>query len=157
VAQVTVNIGGRNINFFATHLDAYSSTVRYQQVTELQSFASGFSESKIVVGDFNAGPDLSESIHMAERYYDGWVNGMNMGTATAYPDNPVYLHTRTRRGRLDYVWLSKSSGNLTIKSTQIPDVRDLNNTNVVVLLGTADDKGVRPSDHNAMIAVFNIQ
>ena len=157
VAQVTVNIGGRNINFFATHLDAYSSGVRYQQVTELQSFTNGFGESKIVVGDFNAGPDQSEAIHMAELYYDSWVNAMNIGTASAYPDNPVYLHTRTRRGRIDYAWLSKGSGNLVVKSTQIPDVRDLSNTNVVVWLGTADDKGVRPSDHNPMIAVFNIQ
>jgi len=157
VAQVTVNIGGRNINFFATHLDADSSGIRYQQVTELQSFTNGFSESKIVVGDFNAGPDMSEAIHMSEIYYDGWVKAMNIGTASAYPDNPVYLHTRTRRGRIDYAWLSKGTGNLVVKSTQIPDVRDLNNTRVTVWLGTADDKGVRPSDHNPMIAVFEIR
>lgn len=157
VAQVTVTVGGRNINFFATHLDAYSSTVRYQQVTELQSFTNGFSESKVVVGDFNAGPDQSEAIHMAELFYDGWVNAMNIGTATAYPDNPVYLHTRTRRGRIDYAWLSKGTGNLVVKNAQIPDVRDLNNTNVVVLLGTLDDKGVRPSDHNATVTNFEIR
>jgi endonuclease/exonuclease/phosphatase family metal-dependent hydrolase len=156
VAQVTINVGGRNVNFFATHLDAYSSTYRYQEVTEIQSFTSGFSEPKIVVGDFNAGPDLSEAIHMAELYYDSWVNAMNIGTAVAYPDNPVYLHTRTRRGRIDYVWVSKGS-NLIIKSTQIPDVRDLNNTNVVITLGTLDDKGVRPSDHNPMIATIQVQ
>lgn len=157
VAQVTVNVGGRNVNFFATHLDAYSSTARYQEVTELQSFMSGFSEPRIVVGDFNAGPDLSESIHMAEQYYDSWVQAMNIGTATAYPDNPVYLHTRTRRGRIDYVWTSRGAGNLVIKSTQIPDVRDLSNPNVVITLGTADDKGVRPSDHNPMIAIVQLQ
>jgi endonuclease/exonuclease/phosphatase family metal-dependent hydrolase len=157
VAQVTVNVGGRNINFFATHLDAYSSTIRYQQVTELQSFTNGFSESKIVVGDFNAGPDQSEAIHMAEIYYDSWVNAMNIGTASAYPDNPVYLHTRTRRGRIDYAWLSKGTGNLVVKNAQIPDVRDLNNTNVVIFLGTADDKGVRPSDHNPTVTNFEIR
>lgn len=156
VAQVTVNVGGRNVNFFATHLDAYSSSIRYQQVTELQSFMSGFAEPRIVGGDFNAGPDQSEAIHMAEQYYDSWVQAMNIGTATAYPDNPVYLHTRTRRGRIDYVWVSRGA-NVSIKSTQIPDVRDLNNTNVVVFLGTADDKGVRPSDHNPMIAVLEIR
>jgi len=44
-----------------------------------------------------------------------------------------------------------------IKSTQIPDVRDLNNKNVVITLGTADDWGVRPSDHNPMIAVVEIR
>jgi endonuclease/exonuclease/phosphatase family metal-dependent hydrolase len=155
VAQVTVNVGGRNVNFFATHLDAYSSGARYQEVTELQGFMSGFSEPKIAVGDFNAGPDLSETIHMAELYNDSWVQAMNIGTATAYPDNPVYLHTRTRRGRIDYVWTSRSG--VVLKSAQIPDVRDLNNTNVVIYLGTADDKGVRPSDHNPMIAIVQIQ
>jgi PKD repeat protein len=157
VAQATVSIGGKNVNFFATHLDAYSSTIRYQQVTELQSFMSGFAEPRIAGGDFNAGPDLSETIHMAEQYYDSWLEAMNVGTAVAYPDNPVYLHTRTRRGRIDYLWASRGAGNLVIKSTQIPDVRDLNNTNVVITLGTLDDKGVRPSDHNPMIAIFEIR
>jgi len=74
----------------------------------------------------------------------------------AYPDNPVQWMTRTRRGRIDYLWLSKNA-NASIKSTQIPDVRDLNNTNVVILLGTLDDKGVRPSDHNPMIAFVEIR
>lgn len=156
VAQATVNIGGKNVNFFATHLDHTSSSLRYQQVTELQNFMAGFSETKIVGGDFNAGPDLSEAIHMAEQTYDSWVNAMNIGTATAYADNPVYLHTRTRRGRIDYIWISKNS-NAVVKSAQIPDVRDLNNKNVVVSLGTADDWGVRPSDHNAMIAIIELR
>jgi endonuclease/exonuclease/phosphatase family metal-dependent hydrolase len=156
VAQVTINVGGRNVNFFATHLDANSSSLRYQQVTELQSYTSGFAEPRIVAGDFNAGPDLSEAIHMTELFYDSWVQAMNIGTASAYPDNPVYLHTRTRRGRIDYVFTSRGS-NLVIKSTQIPDVRDLNNTNVVIYLGTLDDRGVRPSDHNPMVANIEVR
>jgi len=156
VAQATVNVGSKNVNFFATHLDAYSSGIRYQQVTELQSFMSNFAEPRIVGGDFNAGPDLSESIHMAEQYYDSWMQAMNIGTATAYADNPVYLHTRTRRGRIDYLWVSRGA-NVTIKSAQIPDVRDLNNTNVVITLGTLDDRGVRPSDHNPTIAILEIR
>jgi hypothetical protein len=81
---------------------------------------------------------------------------MNIGTAVAYPDNPVYFMTRTRRGRIDYVWTSRGAGNLVIKSTQIPDVRDLSNPNVVETLGTLDDKGVRPSDHNPMIAIIEL-
>ena len=156
VAQATVNVGGRNVNFFATHLDAYTQSYRYQEVTELQSFMSGFSEPRIIGGDFNAGPDTSEAIHMSELYYDSWLEAMNIGTAVAYPDNPVYLHTRTRRGRIDYIWTSRNA-NLSIKSTQIPDVRDLSNPNVVIFLGTADDRGVRPSDHNPMIAILEIR
>jgi hypothetical protein len=82
---------------------------------------------------------------------------MNAGTAVAYPDNPVAWMTRTRRGRIDYVFYSRAATNLVLKNTQIPDSRDLNNTNVVVWLGTADDKGVRPSDHNQMIANFEVR
>jgi endonuclease/exonuclease/phosphatase family metal-dependent hydrolase len=157
VAQVTVTVGGRNINFFATHLDAYSSTARYQEVTELLSFTSGFGESKIVAGDFNAGPDQSETIQMTSSYYDSWMEAINIGAAVAYPDNPVYQQTRTRRGRIDYIWYSRGSSNLVLKGSQIPDVRDLNNPNVVITLGTLDDRGVRPSDHNLVITNFEIR
>lgn len=156
VAQVTTNVGGRNINFFATHLDADSSGVRYLQAGELLAYTAGFADSKIVVGDFNAGPDLSETVRMTSAYYDGWMRAMNGGTAVAYPDNPVWLHTRTRRGRIDYVYYSLSSS-LSLVGTQVPDIRNLSQTNVSVRLGTLDDKGVRPSDHNPMIANFSIQ
>ena len=157
VAQATIVVGGRTINFFATHLDPDSSGARFQQVVELQAFASGFSESRIVVGDFNAGPDTSESVRMTSGYYDSWMRSMNAGTAISYPDNPVYMHTRTRRGRIDYVFYSTSSGSLVLQGMQVPDTRNLSQTNVSVVLGTLDDKGVRPSDHNPTIATFSIQ
>jgi endonuclease/exonuclease/phosphatase family metal-dependent hydrolase len=157
VAQATIVVGGRTINFFATHLDADSSGNRYTEAGELMAYASGFSESRIIVGDFNAGPDTSESVRMTSGYYDSWMRAMNAGTAVAYPDNPVYMHTRTRRGRIDYVWYSLSAGTVALQGTQVPDVRNLSQTNVVVVLGTLDDKGVRPSDHNPMIANFSIQ
>jgi endonuclease/exonuclease/phosphatase family metal-dependent hydrolase len=157
VAQVTINFGGRNVNFFATHLDPSSSTARYQQVTELQSFAGAFSEPRLGGGDFNAGPDLSEIIQMTSNYYDSWMEAMNIGTASAYPDNPVYWQTRTRRGRIDYIFYSRWSGIMFMKSAQIPDVRDYSNPNVVIKLGIPEDNYVRPSDHNPMIAVIEIR
>jgi len=94
---------------------------------------------------------------MTGSYYDGWMRAMNAGAAVAYPDNPVNWQTRTRRGRIDYVYQSTASPSLVLQGTQIPDMRNLSQTNVVVILGTLDDKGVRPSDHNAMIATFLIQ
>jgi endonuclease/exonuclease/phosphatase family metal-dependent hydrolase len=157
VAQATLVVNGRTINFFATHLDPDSSGTRYTQVGELMSYATGFSESRIVVGDFNAGPDLSESVRMTSSYFDTWMRAMNAGTAVAYPDNPVGMHTRTRRGRIDYVFYSHSTPYLVLNGTQIPDTRNMSQTNVSVRLGTADDWGVRPSDHNPMIANFTIQ
>jgi len=157
VAQATLNVGGKTVNFFATHLDPDSSGVRYTQVGELLSWTSNFAESRIVAGDFNAGPDTSESIQMTGSFYDSWMQAMNLGTASAYPDNPVYMHTRTRRGRIDYIFYSRGSGSLFLQSTQIPDVRNLSQTNVVIFLGTLDDKGVRPSDHNPTIAIFDVR
>ena len=157
VAQATLNVGGKTVNFFATHLDPDSSGVRYTQVGELLSWTSNFAESRIVAGDFNAGPDTSESIRMTGSFYDSWMQAMNIGTAVGYPDNPVYMHTRTRRGRIDYIFYSRGSGSLFLQSTQIPDVRNLSQTNVVIFLGTLDDKGVRPSDHNPTIAIFDVR
>ena len=152
VAQATISVSGRNVSFFATHLDDAASSNRVVEVEELKSFASNFAEPRIFAGDFNGGPDTSEAVAMTSTYSDSWVMSMNLGTASAYPDNPVGMHTRTRRGRIDYVFYS----GLGIRSARIPDSRDLGNTNVVVRLGTADDSGVRPSDHNAMIADFDL-
>jgi hypothetical protein len=42
-------------------------------------------------------------------------------------------------------------------STTVPDTRDLSNTNVVVSLGTLDDLGVRPSDHNLVVADLEVR
>jgi endonuclease/exonuclease/phosphatase family metal-dependent hydrolase len=157
VAQATVSVGGRNINFFATHLDPDSSARRATEIGELTSWASGFSESRIICGDFNAGPDTSEMTGMFGQYFDYWQVAMSAGVATAYPDNPVYMHTRTRRGRIDYVFYSRGASNLILRSAQIPDSRDLSNTNVVIYLGTPDDLGVRPSDHNQVVVTFDVR
>ena len=154
VAQATIRVDGRNINFFATHLDDGSSANRRVEVGELKSWANNFSEPRIFAGDFNGGPDTSEALAMTSRYADAWMKSMDRGTAVAYPDNPVGMHTRTRRGRIDYVFYSGSG--LNIRGAKIPDGRDRNNRNVVVRLGTADDSGVRPSDHNSMIADFDL-
>jgi len=157
VAEATINVAGKNINFFATHLDDAASSNRYTEVGELTNWAANFAEPRIFAGDFNGGPDTSEVIRMAGLNYDSWAEALNVGSATAYADNPVGTQTRTRRGRLDYVFYSKGASNLVLKSTQIPDSRDLNNHNVVIFLGTLDDKGVRPSDHNQMIANFELR
>lgn len=156
VAQATINVDGRNINFFATHLDDGSSSVRDQQVAELSGWASNFAAPRIVCGDFNAGPDTGEVIRMTGSYSDSWADAMGLGTAVAYPDNPIGVHSRTRRGRIDYVFYTRGSSDLVLRRAQIPDSRDLSNPNVSVRLGTLDDLGVRPSDHNHMIADFDV-
>ena len=156
IAQATVNVGGRNVNFFATHLDHTSSALRQTQAIELVQWTAGFAAPRIVCGDMNAGNDTPEVLALYAAYRDSWIDALNLGTASAYPDNPVQMNTRTRRWRIDFILYAGDTTNLTTKSANIPDTRDLSNTNVVSRLGTSDDKGVRPSDHNLVVTDFDV-
>src|SRR5687768_5128186 len=156
IAQATVNVGGRDINFFATHLDHTSSALRATQAAELISWTSGFAPPRIVAGDMNAANDTPEVLALLTAYRDSWVDALNQGTASAYPDNPVWMNTRTRRWRIDFILYAADVTSVTTKSANIPDTRDLSNPNVVSALGTLDDKGVRPSDHNLLVTDFNV-
>ena len=156
IAQATINVGGRNINFFATHLDHTSSALRLTQAVELIGWTSGFASPRIVAGDLNAGNDTAEILRLLTSYRDSWVDALNAGSAFAYPDNPVWLNTRTRRWRIDFVLYSADTSTFIARRAEIPDSRDLSNTNVVNRLGTPDDKGVRPSDHNLVITDFEV-
>jgi endonuclease/exonuclease/phosphatase family metal-dependent hydrolase len=157
VAQARISVGGRTINFFATHLDPDSASVRARQVTELKSWMNNFAEIRIIAGDFNSQFTTSEILNFRQDYYDGWYTAVQDGTATAYPDNSVGSGTRTRRSRIDFVFYSKYTSNLVVRSAQVPDSRDLSNRNVVVSIGTRDDYGVRPSDHNHVIVTFDVR
>src|SRR5690242_248112 len=156
IAQATINVGGRNINFFATHLDDATSTNRQAEAADLINWTANFPAPRIVVGDLNAGNDTPEILSLLTAYRDSWVDSLNLGAALAYPDNPVWLNTRTRRWRIDYILYAADLTTFTARSSNIPDTRDLSNTNVVTFLGTTDDKGVRPSDHNLVVTDFDI-
>jgi len=156
IAQATINVGGTNVNFFATHLDHTSSSLRLTQATELISWTGAFGGPRIVAGDMNAGNDTPEILRLLTAYRDSWVDALNGGQAFAYPDNPVWLNTRTRRWRIDFVLYSGTTSELDVRKSNIPDTRDLSNTNVVSRLGTLDDKGVRPSDHNMVVTDFEV-
>jgi len=156
IAQVTINVGGQNINFFATHLDHTSSALRQTEAQELLGWTSGFAGPKIVAGDMNAANDTPEVLSLLNVYRDSWVDALNQGTALAYSDNPVWLNTRTRRWRIDFILYSSDPTIFAARGSNIPDTRDLSNTHVVTLLGTLDDKGVRPSDHNLVVADFDV-
>lgn len=156
IAQATINVGGRSINFFATHLDHTSSSLRLTQAVELIDWTAGFAAPRIVAGDLNAGNDTPEILRLLTSYRDSWVDALNIGSAFAYPDNPVWLNTRTRRWRIDFILYSGDTTTFATRRGEIPDTRDLSNTNVVNKLGTPDDKGVRPSDHNLVVTDFDV-
>ena len=152
--QVTVNVGGKTVNFFSTHLSFESSSWRYTQISELRSWMSGFGEQRIVAGDFNLWDGLGEYGEIAGTYNDSWIQAKNAGTAVAYPDNP---DGKTRGGRIDFIFYSKSASSLVLKEVRMPDQRDLNNRNVSITVGTPSDWGVRPSDHNFFVSTFELR
>ncbi|HEU4510841.1 MAG TPA: endonuclease/exonuclease/phosphatase family protein [Pyrinomonadaceae bacterium] len=156
IAQATINVGGRNVNFFATHLDHTSSALRLTQAVELISWTSSFASPRIVAGDLNAGNDTAEILRLLTSFRDSWVDALNANSAFAYPDNPVWLNTRTRRWRIDFILYSADTSTFIARRGEIPDSRDLSNTNVVNKLGTPDDNGVRPSDHNIVVSDFEV-
>jgi len=156
IAEATINVGGQTINFFATHLDNTTSSVRLTEADELISWVSGFASARIIAGDLNAANDTPEMARLLGVYRDSWVDVLNQGAAFAYPDNPVWLNTRTRRWRIDYILYSADPSTLAAVRGEIPDIRDLSNTNVVITVGNLDDRGVRPSDHNLVITDFDV-
>jgi len=154
VCQIQVNVNGVNVNYFGTQLDASSEDNRLSEATEIQQFIAGFSgQNNIIGGDFNEWSDGAVYASMTTNLTDAWVSAMNAGTATAYPDNPVSFNTRTRRTRIDWILYS---GNVGVAGAQVPDTRNLSET-VCEPIGTSDDLGVRPSDHDPVEATFTIK
>jgi endonuclease/exonuclease/phosphatase family metal-dependent hydrolase len=154
VAQVTLSIGGKTVNLFSTHLSPESATYRQTQLSQINSWMAGFSEQRVLVGDFNLSPNWAEYTTMTSLSYDSWQQAFNAGTAISYPDNP---EGRTRKGRIDYINYSKTASGLRLIEVRMPDQRDLNNKNVVITVGNSNDWGVRPSDHNFLMTTFEIR
>jgi endonuclease/exonuclease/phosphatase family metal-dependent hydrolase len=154
VAQARVSIGGRTINFFSTHLSFESSSWRWTQLSEMKNWLSGFGEQRIAAGDFNMWDGLGEYVDFAVTYYDSWIQAKNAGIAVSYPDNP---DGKTRGGRIDFIFYSKSASGLVLREVRMPDQRDLNNRNVSITVGNSNDWGVRPSDHNFFVTTFDIR
>ena len=153
VTQAKVSIGGRTVNFFSTHLSFESSSWRATQIAQLMSWMAGFSEPRIIAGDFNMWDGLAEYKTLAASYNDSWIQAKNAGDAVAYSDNP---EGKTRGGRIDFIFHSKLS-NLGLIEVRMPDQRDLNNHNVQVTVGNSNDWGVRPSDHNFFVSTFELR
>jgi endonuclease/exonuclease/phosphatase family metal-dependent hydrolase len=140
VGGVTISINGRAINFMSTHFDPDSGSYRATQAKELVSYAAGFAENKIILGDFNAQPTSTPMLTLIGKNYDGWAEAKKNGTAYSPPDNP---NGYTRNSRIDFVLYSRSEANLTLKSVEVIETRDSN--------------GVMPSDHRPLVATFIVK
>jgi endonuclease/exonuclease/phosphatase family metal-dependent hydrolase len=140
VGGVTISINGRNINVMSTHFDPDNASIRASQAKQLVSYATGFAEDRIILGDFNGLPSSPETATMSAAYYDAWAQAVKLNVDKSAPDNP---NGYTRNGRIDYVFYSHGEKHLTLKSVQVVDTRDSN--------------GVMPSDHRPLLATFTVQ
>jgi endonuclease/exonuclease/phosphatase family metal-dependent hydrolase len=139
IAQAAITWNGRPITFLLTHLDPDSQSLRLKQATEVTTRAAAESENKILTGDMNAWPDQSSIAQLNKYFNDSWAVAASKGTATAFSGNSG----ETKSGRIDYIFYSRGSQNLSVKSSQVYDTRDSN--------------GVMPSDHRPVLTTFYVK
>lgn len=139
IAEAAITWKGYPITLFSTHLDPYSLSLRLIQATETTTFASPEPQNRIITGDMNAWPDQSSIAQLNKYYYDSWAVAASKGTAIAFSGNSG----ETKNGRIDYIFYSKGSSDLYVKSSQVYDTRDSN--------------GVMPSDHRPVLTTFGLR
>jgi endonuclease/exonuclease/phosphatase family metal-dependent hydrolase len=140
-ALATVVVNGRTINFISTHLANRSegSSWRATQIRELMSWARGFSEQRIIAGDFNAG--LSNLPYIEDEYNDGWSAAVALDTAQCYAGNTRFGATHDYK--IDFVFTSENAANLRVLAARVFDTRD------------AD--GDMPSDHKPLLVTYELR
>jgi endonuclease/exonuclease/phosphatase family metal-dependent hydrolase len=139
VAQGTIVVGGRTINLFSTHVSWDNTAWRTTETKGVKSWASTWSENRIVMGDFNTWPWTSDYQIMASAYSDSWAEGVKAGIASSPSGS-----TGSTKGtsRFDYIYRSFGATGLALKQIVVP------NTSV---------SGVKPSDHDPVVATFTIK
>jgi len=150
MSAVEATIGGYCV--FGTHL-AWKGTVgahaRTIQVNDLVPWLATFSCNKVLMGDFNAGDLDPELQPLYQQHSEVWSQAVSTGVATSYPDNPPTMEARTRDARhIDLIFTTPGTS---VLAADMPDQRVLTKL-PVQLVGSSDDLGVRPSDHNLITA-----
>jgi len=138
-AAITVN--GRNVSLIVTHLDPDSQTRRLEQAKEVMTWASAIADNRILTGDMNAWPDQSSIAEYNKSYRDSWTDATATGTAQGFsglaPDGA------TKKGRIDYIFYSKTASNLVVIDSRVYDTRD--------------SSGVMASDHRPVVTTFEVR
>ena len=135
--DTTIDVNGRTVNFTSVHLDNVSQTNRLTEISELLPWDATFAENRIIAGDLNARPGTQEIVNMQNGgYVDQWsaavAAGVSIGDGITHGTH-----------RIDYIFLSKNAANLHVTSMQA--------------YKTADANGVMPSDHQPVLAVFEVK
>jgi endonuclease/exonuclease/phosphatase family metal-dependent hydrolase len=141
VGAAGINVNGRTVNLIVTHLDPESRDRRLTQAKQVTAWAANLAENRILTGDMNAWPDQSSIAEFTSRYRDSWTEATNNGTSAQPSGLPE--PGATRNGRIDYIFYSKGSSNLSVLRSQVYDTRDA--------------KGVMPSDHRPVLTTFDVR
>jgi endonuclease/exonuclease/phosphatase family metal-dependent hydrolase len=139
VGEAAITWKGYAVTLILTHLDPYSQSLRLTQATEVTTFSSREPENRIVTGDMNAWPDQTSIAQFRKAYNDSWAVAVSKGTAYAFAGNTG----ETKKGRIDYIFYSKNSPDLYVKSSQVYDTRS--------------STGVMPSDHRPVLTTFGLR
>ncbi|HET9426469.1 MAG TPA: endonuclease/exonuclease/phosphatase family protein [Gemmatimonadaceae bacterium] len=96
--EATVEVRGRRIRFFTTHLDYRADPgVRRRQVTETLAFLRQSDGPTVLVGDLNAPPEAPELQPLFQVLRDAWTAGS--GAGLTYP-------ATVPAKRIDYILVS---------------------------------------------------
>jgi endonuclease/exonuclease/phosphatase family metal-dependent hydrolase len=138
-ARITVN--GRTISLLATHLDPDLLDRRLTQARQVITWGTGIAENRILTGDMNAWPDQTSIAEYGKTYNDTWVLAEKAGKAVGF--SGLSPAGATKKGRIDYIFVSKNAANLTVLGSRVYDTRDAN--------------GVMPSDHRPVLTTFEVR
>jgi endonuclease/exonuclease/phosphatase family metal-dependent hydrolase len=141
VSDAAIQVNGRTISLLITHLDPDSSTRRLTQAQQVITWAAIHPENRILTGDMNAWPDQTSIAELNKTYADSWTVASAKGTA--YQFTGLTPNGATKKGRIDYIYYSKTAGNLTVLSAQVYDTRD--------------SSGYMPSDHRPVLTMFEVR
>jgi endonuclease/exonuclease/phosphatase family metal-dependent hydrolase len=136
VAQMGIPVNGRTVNVFSTHIEYDNASWRPAQIAEALGWLNNFSQPRIFMGDFNTWSGTGDYYTLTGSYTDSWVAASNAGTASSYNGTGA----TEGESRIDYVFIAGSQ--LSISSVKVPD------TTV---------NGVRPSDHDPIVAKFTVR
>ncbi len=170
VAKATVTIAGRAVTFFAIDQDHLSSSVREEQSKIARDWLAQFDEPRIGAGDFNESSPTAGGLkewltptNQATGYDDDWDGSTKK---VGYSGNAASVG-RTKLSRLDHIISSEGAiGQVLPQQGRVWDMRDLSTTcsQVTVSIDShatdpcatsyIDDKGVRPTDHVPLTAIF---
>lgn len=83
--HATLDVHGKNVEFYNTHLAASSQTDRLEQTAQVVDLI-GEKKPGILVGDFNALPAAPESQPLQKAYTDAWAKSLHgRGDGATYP------------------------------------------------------------------------